>query len=258
MRIFAIGDTHLSRGRPKPMHIFGEHWRDHEQRIRDNWNAVAADDDLLLIAGDISWATRLDEARADLAFLAAFRGRKLLLKGNHDYWWTSLSRVKQIAPPGIDFLQNDAWIYDDAAIAGTRGWVTPAAEPVTPASAINPRGDAATEDRRHYARELERLRRSLDSLRGRHYRRLIVMMHYPPIYRLGEPSPFSELVEAAGADVCVYGHLHGHDIATAAEGERAGVNYKLVSADAVDFHPWLIARARERPLEQPTMGMETQ
>ena len=122
MRIYAIGDTHLSRARPKPMDIFGEHWRNHEERIRDNWNAIAQDDDLLLVAGDISWAMRLDEARADLEFLATFRGEKLLLKGNHDYWWSSLARVRAIAPPRIDFLQNDSRVYGNVAIAGTRGW----------------------------------------------------------------------------------------------------------------------------------------
>src|SRR6266567_4919004 len=112
MRIFAIGDTHLSRAHPKPMDIFGAHWKDHDTRIRANWNAIARDDDLLLIAGDVSWAMHLDDALLDLEFLSTFRGRKLLLKGNHDYWWSAVSRVRAAAPDGIEFLQNDAHLYE--------------------------------------------------------------------------------------------------------------------------------------------------
>ena len=247
MAIYAIGDTHLSRARPKPMDIFGEQWRDHEERIRDNWNAIGQAGDLLLVAGDISWAMRLDEARQDLDFLATFRGAKLLLKGNHDYWWTSLARVRAIAPPGIDFLQNDSRIYGEVAIAGTRGWSTPAkVRPVVTSS--GERQQEPEDDLRLYQRELERLRLSIESLRGRRYGRLIVMMHYPPLYRLDEPTEFSELIESAGASLCVYGHLHGGDIATAAQGLHGGVLYKLVSADGIDFRPWLVW-PRSEPFE---------
>jgi predicted phosphohydrolase len=228
MRIFAIGDTHLSRSGAKPMHVFGEHWRNHDERIRDHWNAIARDDDVLLIAGDISWAMNLEQARADLAFLALLRGRKLLLRGNHDYWWGSIARLRAEAPPGLEFLQNDAHVYDGVAVCGSRGWLLP--------------GDAqaSDEDRRIFARELGRLRLSLESLRGHAYETLIVMTHYPPLHRLDEPTPVTELIEASGARVCVYGHLHGRDIAAAAVGRRAGVYYKLVSADAVDFTPWQV------------------
>lgn len=226
MRVFAIGDLHFSRARPKPMDIFGEHWRGHEERIRDNWNAEATDDALLLCAGDISWATHLSEAQLDLAFLATFRGRKLLIKGNHDYWWDSLSRLRAVAPAGIDFLQNDAHVYDGNAIVGTRGWILPGAP------------GAKEDDLRLFAREVERLRLSLAALSGLSYRRLIVMTHYPPLRSLDEGTPLTDLIEASGAAVCVYGHLHGADIATAGQGERNGVRYKLVSADAVDFCPW--------------------
>ncbi len=208
------------------MHVFGEHWRNHDEKIRDHWNALARDDDLLLIAGDISWAMTLQEARADLEFLAGLRGRKLLLRGNHDYWWGSIARLRAAAPPSLDFLQNDARIYDGIAICGTRGWLLPSD------------AHASDDDRRVFEREVGRLQLSLGSLRGQQYSALIVMTHYPPLHRLAEPTPMSERIEAAGAAVCVYGHLHGRDIAGAAEGRRAGVDYKLVSADAVDFTPW--------------------
>jgi uncharacterized protein len=227
MRIYAIGDTHLSRARPKPMDIFGEHWRGHEERMRDNWNAVAGDDDLLLCSGDISWALRLQDASPDLAFLATFRGLKLLIKGNHDLWWSSLARVRAIAPAGIEFLQYSAYLYGDIAIAGTRGWSLPGAI------------GATDDDARIVRREVERLRLSLEAAARLRHRALIVMLHYPPLSLLEEPTPFSDLIEQAGASLCVYGHLHGADIPSAPQGERRGVRYKLVSADAVDFRPWL-------------------
>src|SRR6266568_6303653 len=152
MRIFAIGDTHLSRARPKPMDICGEHWRNHDERIRENWNAVAVDDDLLLIAGDVSWAMHLDEARVDLEFLATLRGRKLLLRGNHDYWWSAISRLRAAAPEGIEFLQNDAHVFDGVAIIGARGWSLPDAPGVT------------EEDRRIFDREVGRFELSVVAL----------------------------------------------------------------------------------------------
>lgn len=241
MRIFAIADTHLSQATPKPMDMFGAHWRNHQQRIRDNWNALAAPDDLLLVPGDISWALRLSEAVADLEFLAAFGGRKLLLKGNHDYWWSSLKRLRATAPAGIEFLQNDAHIYGDIAVAGARGWLLPDSP------------GTSEEDRRIAQREVERLRLSLSALRGRRYEALIVMMHFPPLRRLDEATPFTELIAAAGAQICVYGHLHGRDIETAAQGSRQGVEYRLVSADALTFVPqqvWPRRVASERSDEQ--------
>lgn len=236
MRIFAIGDTHLSRARPKPMDIFGPQWTLHEEHIRDQWNAVAAEDDLLLIAGDISWAMHLDEARVDLAFLDEFRGTKLLLRGNHDYWWGSVSRIRAIAPLGIEFLQNDAHVYDGIAIAGTRGWTLPPS--LNSASASISKADA--EAARIYERELDRMRLSLSDLRGREFDSLILMTHYPPLDSLSEATAMSDLIEGAGAGTCVYGHLHGPDTLTAAQGWRNGVYYKLVSADAVEFAPWQV------------------
>jgi len=243
MRIFAIGDTHLSRARPKPMDIFGPQWKHHDERIRDNWNAEACDDDLLLIAGDVSWATRPEEVLPDLDFLAELRGRKLLLKGNHDYWWTSLARLRRLAPENIDFLQNDACLAGGVAIAGARGWTLPSDLPSPRlgrrAGDEGPSGDGPGEiaDRRLFERELQRLQLSLDAAGRLDRQCLVVMTHFPPLRSLKEPTPVTEIIEQAGAVVCVYGHLHGDDILTAPQGMRAGVEYRLVSADAVDFRP---------------------
>jgi uncharacterized protein len=209
------------------MDVFGECWRNHDVRIRDSWNAIASDDDLLLIAGDISWAMTLDEAKSDLEFLATLRGRKLLLKGNHDYWWSSISRMRSGAPPSIEFLQNDTHIYGLVAIIGSRGWHAPA------------EGGTA-EDLRLYAREVQRFRLSAAALATRNPRLVIAMTHYPPLMRLDEESPMSLAIEESGAAICVYGHLHGNDIPTAPQGVRNGVDYRLVSADAVDFCPALV------------------
>jgi predicted phosphohydrolase len=228
MRVYAIGDTHLSFAHPKPMDIFGEQWAGHAQHIRDNWKREASEDDLLLLAGDISWALRLDEAAPDLDFIAQFPGRKLLLKGNHDYWWGSIARVRSAAPPTLEFLQNDAHMYAGVAVAGARGWSLPGTHA--------PGG----EDAKLFDREIERLRLSLQAAQRLDHSTLIVMTHFPPLRSLSEATPISELVEQSGARVCVYGHLHGRDIETAAQGERNGVHYKLVSADAVGFTPWLV------------------
>jgi predicted phosphohydrolase len=239
MRLFAIGDTHLSGARAKPMDIFGPNWVDHDKRIREHWNAIATNDDVLLVAGDISWAMDLGEARVDLEFLASFRGRKLLLRGNHDYWWGSISRLRSEAPVGIEFLQNDAHIYDGVAVIGTRGWLLPSD------------AHGTEEDRRIFARELERLRLSLADLRRHDFDHLVTMTHYPPLRALTEATPMTEIIEAAGASICVYGHLHGHDVERAAQGRHNSVEYKLVSADAVNFVPWQVwppAASAERRL----------
>jgi predicted phosphohydrolase len=228
MRIFAIGDTHLSRARPKPMEIFGPQWTRHDEHIRDNWNAIARDDDILLLAGDISWAMQLEEARADLDFLSTLRGRKLLLKGNLDYWWGSLGRMRSQAPSDIDFLQNDAHCYDGVGVIGARGWLLPS------------EGEGREGDIRIFEREIERFRLSMAGLRGRSFEFLVAMTHYPPLRSLEAGTQMSDLIETSGASICVYGHLHGHDIVTAPQGLRNGVQYKLVSADGVDFMPWKV------------------
>jgi uncharacterized protein len=208
------------------MDVFGDCWKNHDVRIRENWNEIASDDDLLLIAGDISWAMTLEEAQPDLEFLATLRGRKLLLKGNHDFWWSSINRVRSSAPGGIEFLQNDAHIYGGLGIVGSRGWRSGT--------------DSTSKDLALYAREVERFRLSAAKLAGEKPQTIIAMTHFPPLLFLEDESPMSLAIEESGAAVCVYGHLHGDDIFTAPQGVRNGVEYRLVSADAVDFCPSLV------------------
>ncbi|MEM8884048.1 MAG: metallophosphoesterase [Planctomycetota bacterium] len=228
-RIFAIADTHLGRAVDKPMDIFGPAWEGHAERLREQWAEVVADDDWVLVPGDISWAMKLDEVAADLAFLAALPGRKILLKGNHDYWWTSRGKVEAILPPRMRLLQNDfVDLGDGIGVVGTRGWQPPDA----------PR--ATEQDGKIYAREIQRLALSIEAA-GDRFDRLIAMLHYPPIYTGFGETEFVPLLREAGVRVCLYGHLHGRDHRYAFQGERDGIRYQFVAADFLAFRPALVA-----------------
>jgi len=227
MRVFAIGDLHLEGGTGKTMSRFGENWRNHDTKIFETWDKTGQDDDLLLLVGDLSWAMRIEEAENDLARIGAMKGRKVILKGNHDYWWQSVSKMKRLLDDSIEILHASSIITGRVAVAGTRGWVCP--------------NDNYFEehDQKIYEREVGRLRLALDSLRGlrKDYDHLIVALHYPPTNHQHETSGFTELIDEYGADVCVYGHLHGADIVDGLTGIRGNTDYYLVSADAVDFCP---------------------
>jgi predicted phosphohydrolase len=227
MRVFAIGDMHLEGGTGKTMDRFGDHWRGHDRKMFAAWEQIGRDDDLLLICGDSSWAMRLGDAADDLGRIATMKGTKILLKGNHDYWWQSQSKLTLALHPSIKPLNASAIIVDRVAVAATRGWLCP--------------NDAHFEehDQKIYEREVGRLRLALASLEGRRgeFDALIVALHYPPTNQLHESSGFTDLIDHSRADICVYGHLHGEDIKTALTGRRGDTAYYLVSADAVDFAP---------------------
>lgn len=209
------------------MDRFGEHWRDHDQKIFDAWKQRVDDEDLVLIAGDTSWAMRLEEALPDLERIGQMPGLKLMVKGNHDYWWETRSKMNRALHPSIRIIQASSVIVNRIAVVGTRGWTCP--------------NDAHFDekDERIYERELGRLRTALGTLRGREseFDVSIVALHYPPTNAAHQPSGFTELIDEYRADVCVYGHLHGDDVRTALTGLRVKTNYKLVSADAVNFAP---------------------
>lgn len=227
MRVFAIGDLHLAGGTGKTMDRFGEHWRDHDRKIFEAWQRSVHHDDLVLIAGDTSWAMRWEDALPDLNRIAQMPGLKLLIKGNHDYWWQSKSKMERALHPSIKILQSSSIIANRVAVAGTRGWVCP-------------NGSQFDEqDAKIYEREVGRLRLALESLRGREseFDKLVVVLHYPPTNAAHQPSGFTDLIDEHGADACVYGHLHGEDIQTALTGMRGKTNYLLVSADAAVFAP---------------------
>lgn len=224
MNIYAIGDLHLSGEPPaKPMEIFGEHWLGHKEKIKNNWLATVADEDVVIICGDISWAMGVKNAAEDLTWLAQLPGRKLLLRGNHDYWWSSLAKMQQLYGEHFEFIQNDCTMVENIAICGTRGWVLPSAE------------NFSAEDEKIYKREALRLELSLAAACKQNPAAIIVAMHYPPLFAAEEHTLFTDLMEKYRVNHCVYGHIHGENHVLTFEGKREGVNYKLVSCDTQGF-----------------------
>ncbi len=230
MKVYCIGDLHLPGNSEKPMDVFGHAWDDHPARIAEAWRDAVGSDDLVLIPGDISWAMRLEDAREDLALIGSLPGTKLLLRGNHDYWWNSISKVRASLPEGCFALQNDAFFFGDFAVAGSRGWVCPGSS-----------GFSEQEDRGIYERELIRFGMSLEAAGTG--RRLITMLHFPPFNEKRMLSGFTALIEKHGVETAVYGHLHDKACTVAFEGMRNGVAYLLCSADHIGFMPRLIAQA---------------
>lgn len=232
MKIYAIGDLHLSHASGKPMDIFGDHWKDHYLLIEKNWKELVNEDDLVLLPGDLSWAMKLDEAALDLQWLGELPGRKIIIKGNHDYWWSSLSQIRKALPPGIIPLQHTAFDAGTAVITGTRGWITPLSDEYD-----------EEKDEKIYRRELHRLDLTLKSAAEMQVggKPLIVMMHYPPVVS-GRATEFSKMLSEGDADICIYGHIHCSP-GQWPEGLEAcidGVKYMNVSADYVNFRPMRI------------------
>lgn len=223
MKLFAISDLHLSEHTPKSMEIFGAHWSGHWEKIKADWEARVAGEDIVLVCGDLSWAMKLQEALPDLNAICRLPGRKILLKGNHDYWWSSASKVQAALFNGTQILQNGHFAMDDYLIVGTRGWTVPL-------------GTAAPDDEAIYRRESIRLALSIQGAANLHEGRKIVgMMHYPPFNERRQPSEFTRQFEEAGVNKVVYGHLHGESLAKVFEGVLNGVEYIMVSCDYTDF-----------------------
>lgn len=219
-RIWALADTHLSHAKPKPMHIFGEHWRDHPRRIMENCHAVMDDTDILLMPGDLSWALKRADAELDLAWIARLPGTKVLCKGNHDYWWDSDTSLNY---PG---LQDTPWTSEDGKIgvAGTRGWFAPTSE-MTDQERI--------QCEKISSREVLRLEKRLTAVKN--CAQKYAMTHYPPL------AAFAPLLKAHGVNTVLYGHLHinGNDIPLPEEWQ--GMRAVCVAADRLHFMPRLIA-----------------
>lgn len=226
MALYVIGDLHLSEKVSKPMDVFGGAWQDYTQKIIKNWYDTVKDTDTVVIAGDISWGISLDEALYDFKLIDSFPGKKILLKGNHDYWWETVTKMKKYFDKNgittIDFLYNNSFEIDNKSVCGTRGW--------SPEE-----GDT---DRKMIAREAGRLDRSLSCAKDGTEK--IAVFHYPPIYDGGVIEPFIDVMQKHGVKRCFFGHLHGPSIARAVTGENFGINFQLVSADSLDFLPLYI------------------
>ncbi|MBQ9757877.1 MAG: metallophosphoesterase [Clostridia bacterium] len=230
MAIFALGDLHLSFGTDKPMDVFGSKWENYTEKIYDNWQSIVSQDDLVIIPGDVSWATYLDDAKRDFEFIEKLNGKKVIIKGNHDYWWTTLKKMDEFLEENnfksIKILNNTAISFGDAAICGTRGW------------SVQEKNDE--DDLKIIDRERKRLVLALEEAVKLKKERLIVGIHYPPFDYAGQENGFLEIMRNYNVDTCVYGHLHSFAHKNAVEGDLGGINLSLVAGDFVDFKPVLI------------------
>lgn len=228
MKIFAISDLHLSTAVEKPMDIFGSNWENHFEKISADWQEKISPHDLVLLGGDISWGMNLNEAKSDYDEIAKLNGKKVVLKGNHDYYWTSLTKMKA-AFPEFTFLQNNAFRFlpdrqeenqTGVVIAGSRGWVFPST-------------DTPKEDVKIFERELIRLELSLKE--GEKLRKdndkFIVMLHFPPFDVTFQNSAVTELIAKYHPDAVVYGHLHGKKTRIMPDVVKDGIHYYLTSCD---------------------------
>ncbi len=230
MAIYAIGDLHLSHNQKKPMDVFGDRWHNHVDKLALNWDKIVSDQDLVIVAGDISWGMNLEEAGPDIAWLNERKGKKLLIRGNHDYWWSSISKVRAVLPSSVHALQNDHFNFGSWTICGTRGWLCPGED-----------GFDSEHDQKIYLRELRRLELSLESAKNEGAEKIIVALHYPPFSRKGWESDYTELMENnCQVKICVFGHIHDEGRSQIFKGCKRGINYIFVAADGIDFKPFLL------------------
>lgn len=223
MKVFAISDLHLSINSNKPMNIFGPVWENYLDKIEQSWNKLVSDDDVVLISGDISWAMKLNDAIPDLNYISQFKGKKIILRGNHDYWWSSISGVRSVLKPNMFAIQNDAIKIGDTIFCGTRGWTVPETTHKTP------------DDEKIYNREVIRLGLSLQDAKRlqQNNEKIIVMMHYPPFNSKMEDNEFTNLIEQYGVKTVVYGHLHSYDKKQKLIVYKNNVKYYLTSCDLI-------------------------
>ena len=206
------------------MDIFGEKWIKHDEKIKENWISKIKKEDTVLIAGDISWSMKSSDSKGDLDWINDLPGKKIISKGNHDYWWSGISKLNSMYD-NTKFLQNNFYVYDDYAICGSRGWILEGSDRFT------------EKDKKIFNREIIRLRLSLDKAKEAGFEKFIVMIHYPPINERIEESAFTEIFKEYGVEKVIYGHLHGPSLATAFNGEHEGVNYIITSCDYLNFDP---------------------
>ena len=228
MAVYVIRDPHLSFGTQKPMDVF-EGWTDYTDRLKKNWIRLVKDTDTVVLPGDISWGMTLDEALPDFLFLNSLPGRKIISKGNHDLWWPTMKKLDEFREKNgldtISFLFNNSYEAENFIICGTRGWNFENGSP---------------DDEKIILREAGRLRASLRSRDSESDKEKIVFLHYPPIYQNMASEKIIEVMKEYGVRRCYYGHLHGKTINYAFNGEKDGIKYRLISADSLEFCPYII------------------
>ena len=227
MALYAIGDLHLCLGAPMPMDIFGGNWTGYMEKLKDGMSVITEKDTTVLL-GDLSWALSLEESAADFAWINEIPGRKILLKGNHDYWWSTAAKFRKFCEANgftdMEILNNNCFEYDDWAICGTRGWFFEEER-------------SGAHDEKVFRRELCRLEASLKAAGEK---QKLVFLHYPPKYKGYECREILELLEKYEVRRCFYGHLHGGSHRLALEGLWDGVEYRLVAADYLNFKPYKV------------------
>lgn len=223
MNIFAIGDLHLDSKKEKPMNIFGDNWINHEEKIIENWEKVVGQDDIVLVPGDTSWATKLDDAKIDLIKIDNLPGTKIIGKGNHDFWWATNNKLDMLGLKTIRFLKNNSYEYNNHIICGTRGW--------------DSIGEHSIEysNEKIFTRELNRLKISLKQCKESNKHK-VVMLHFPPFDSDGRPNEFFSILKEYKINSCIYGHLHGEEgHKNVQEGLIDGILFYCVSSDYLDF-----------------------
>ena len=222
MAIYAISDLHLSFSVNKPMDIFGARWENYTSILEEHWKEIIKEDDIVLMPGDTSWGTYLNDSLKDFEFIESLPGRKIITKGNHDYWWETVTKMnaflKENNITSIEFLHNCAVLYGDVAICGAKGY---------------PDNLTKADDEKLFQRELSRLSLSLEKAKKLNPSKNIVMLHYPPDIH----SDFAALMKESDVSFCIYGHLHGKSTKNAFLGEHNKINYNLVSCDYLKFKP---------------------
>ncbi len=224
MALYAIGDFHLSFSVDKPMDVFGDEWKNHAEKLKKGF-ASLTEEDVCILCGDLSWGMGLEQCREDFAFIDALPGKKIILKGNHDYWWTTVKKINEFFDQNgfhsMSILNNNSFIYEDYAICGTRGW-------------FYEEEKDGEHDKKIMNREVMRLKASLDSAGDR---KKLVFLHYPPIFLNYRCEEILELLKEYRVRLCCYGHLHAKAKALAFNGWRDGTEFRLVSADFLHFSP---------------------
>lgn len=225
MKIFSISDLHLSGLTDKPMDVFGGGWENHFEKIKEDWRKKVSDEDIVLIAGDISWGTTLEEGLYDLRSLKELKGKKVFIRGNHDFWWNGITKLRLAAPDEtFYFLQNDCVKFDDVIICGSRGWSCPGS------------ADYTADDERLYRREAERFKlcfKEVNKIRNEGDR-VLAMIHYPPFSQKSPSTEFTSLFESERCDKVIFGHVHG-EVYFPFRTVRNGIEYILTSCDKVGF-----------------------
>lgn len=227
MALYAIGDLHLCLGAPKPMDIFGGAWVGYMEKLKEGMSVITEEDTTVLL-GDLSWSLDLSNARADFAWINEIPGRKIILKGNHDYWWSTAAKFQKFCQENgfenMHLLNNNFFEYEECAICGTRGWFFEEER-------------SGQHDEKVFKRELIRLEASLKAAGERPK---LVFLHYPPLYKGYECPEILRLLETYEVRRCFYGHLHGGSHKLAMEGRWDGVDFKLVAADYIGFAPFKV------------------